>query len=100
MPPKRWIPLALFLVAALLSFMLSPALSSAWRDVRDLVSAASVQPDTALAGGMNGSTSLRSLETQDVEAGSAAALAAEVQAAIFLPLWEEDYVAYLPFVRR
>jgi hypothetical protein len=89
MPSKRWIPLVLFLAAALLSYLLSPALSAVF-----------FQPNTALAGETNSSTSLPSPETRLVESGSRAALAAEVQAAIFLPLWEEDYQAYLPFVRR
>jgi hypothetical protein len=100
MQPKRWIPLALFLGAALLSSMLSPALSSSWRNVRELVSAAFIQPGVAQAGETDGNESLPNPIAQYREPGSGAALAAVVQSAIFLPLWEEDYQAYLPLLQR
>lgn len=153
MQPKRLIPLALFLGAALLSTWFSPALSSGWSIT------ASGLPETALPGGMNGRTLLRSDEALDVEVGSVpgahdiewlldghivgnapelhlrylrdgehivsltyrdsqnrlyaattlvrvlkageyAVQAAAVQAAIVLPLWEDDFQIDLPVVRR
>jgi hypothetical protein len=153
MQPKRWILLALFLGAALLSAWLSPPFSSGWGK------AASGPPETVLPGGMNGRTLLRSDEALDVkvagvpgahdiawmldgrrvgkapdlhlqhlrdgehilrltyrdaqdrlfaatslvrvlEAEPYAIQLATIQAAIYLPLWEEDFQDYLPIVRR
>ncbi len=104
MKPKRWFLLALFLGSALLSAWLSPALSSGWSR------AASGPPETALPGGMNGRTLLRSDEaralfsatTQDkvLEAGPYAIQMAAIQAAIFLPLWEEDTQVFLPLIHH
>ncbi len=153
MKSKRWIPLALFLGAALLSTWFSPALSSGWS------TAASGPPETARPGGMNGRTLLRSGEALDVKVGGVpdahdiqwmldgrtvgkapdlhlphlqdgehnlsltfldsqdqlfaattrvrvlepgpfAIQAAAVQAAISLPLWEDDSEVYLPLVRH
>jgi hypothetical protein len=64
MRAKRWIPLSLFLGAALLSAWLSPALSLGWGR------AASGPPGTALLGGMSGKTLLRSGEALEVKAAS------------------------------
>ena len=150
---KRWIPLALFLGATLLSAWLSPAL---WLGRGR---AASGPPESVLPGGMNGTTLLRSGEALDVKVGSApsaydiewmldgrmvgkapdlhlqslrngehilsltyrdtqdrlyaatslvrvlepepyAIQAAAIQAAISLPLWDEDSQIYLPLIRR
>jgi hypothetical protein len=94
MHTQRWTPLALLIIAALLSSLLAPALSAGWRDAKELLSAVLAQPGAALAAGPDGRSVVR-------EAGSPAALEAVVQAAITLPLWEEEiYPAYLPFVRR
>ncbi len=153
MRPKRWILLALFLGPALLSAWLSPALSSGWSR------AASGPPETALPGGMNGRTLLRSDEALDMkvggapgaheiewmldgrtvgkdpdlhlqhlrngehilsltyrdsqnqlfaatgqvrvlEAGPYAIQMAAIQAAISLPLWEEDNQVFLPLIHH
>lgn len=153
MRPKNWIPLALFLAAALLSAWLSPALGLGQG------SAASRSPGSVLQGGMNGRMILQSGEALDVkvsaapgahdiewkldgrkvgkapvlylqhlrdgehllsltyrdsqdrlfattelvrvlEPGPYAILANAVQAAISLPLWEEDSQIYLPILQR
>ena len=94
MQPKRWILLALFLGAALISAWLFPSLSLGWGQ------AASAQPETVLPDGINGSLLLRSGEALDVKAEPNAIQAAEAQAAIYLPLWEDDYQLYLPITRR
>jgi hypothetical protein len=58
MRPKQWTPMVLFLVAAMLSAWLSPALSLGWAS------------ENALPGGIYGKTILRSGEALDVNLGS------------------------------
>jgi hypothetical protein len=148
---KLLVPLALFLGAAMFSTWLSPALSAGWNR------AAAGPPETALPGGMNGRTLLRSGEALDVKVGNVsdahdvewvldgrvvgkapglyvlhlrdgehtlyvtyrdsqgqlfaatslvrvlepgpyAVQAAAVQAAVTLPLWDEDFQLYMPLI--
>ena len=152
MKSTRWIPLALFLGAAVLSAWLSPALASGWRR------ATSIKLETYLPAGMIGSTLLHSGESLDMSIGVAsggqqiewrldgrivgdqadlhidhlsngvhlvsltyqdaqkqayaatvqvqvleegpyAVQAAAIQAAVTLPLWEEEVQLYLPLLR-
>jgi hypothetical protein len=65
MRSKRWIPLSLFLGAALLSAWLSPPLSLGWGR------ADSSPSETALPGGISGKTLLRSGEALDVKVAGA-----------------------------
>ncbi|OGO28762.1 MAG: hypothetical protein A2136_02205 [Chloroflexi bacterium RBG_16_54_11] len=84
---KKLIIVTLFLVAALLSAWISPALGVEHSNV------ALNAPENAMSGSSTGQISIPKVDSPDEQIAS-------LQAVITLLLWEEDTQVYLPMVRR